>query len=232
MLQAALARPPPRTAASSCATSTRFPDYFDTAAERAAWRRRGWSSCSARCTGIRCRRCSSSGSTGAGLRLGLRPGGDGAAGQGPVAGAVHRRLAAGLQPRGLQPLLLRRLPAADGADRRAVRHALPAAAGAAAPTTRPMPRSPPRRALRRAAGLLARLAGDRRAARVRGLRGAGRCPRPRWSRSRADGARQLADRQPRSTSPPPWLAVPLARRWAWARSSATSPPASSSAPGA
>ena len=51
--------------------------------------------------------------------------------QGPLAGRHHRRRG-GLVPAGqLQPLFLRRIPAALRADGRAVRHALPAAADAA-----------------------------------------------------------------------------------------------------
>ena len=59
------------------------------------------------------------------------PGGTRAARQGPVAGRDHRRPRGVATTRRLQPLLLRRLPAALRADRGAVRHALPAAAGAA-----------------------------------------------------------------------------------------------------
>ena len=66
------------------------------------------------------------------------PGGHRAAGQGPVAGGLDRRAGRVVPARRLQPLLLRRLPAALRADRRAGRHALPAAAAAAR-------RAPPRR---------------------------------------------------------------------------------------
>ncbi len=59
------------------------------------------------------------------------PGGTGAARQGPVAGGVDRRAGRVVPARRLQPLLLRRLPAALRADGRAGRHALPAAAAAA-----------------------------------------------------------------------------------------------------
>ena len=55
------------------------------------------------------------------------PDGDGAARQGPVAGGEHRRRRGVVPARQLQPLLLRRLPAALRADRGAVRDALPAA---------------------------------------------------------------------------------------------------------
>ena len=94
----------------------------------------------------------------------------GAARQGPVAGREHRRPRGLVPARQLQPLLLRRLPAALRADRRALRHALPAAAGAArraqgergrartrtptptrsgSPTIRTWPRDRARRGLRR-----------------------------------------------------------------------------------
>ena len=67
----------------------------------------------------------------AGLRLGLRARRHRVARQGPLAGRDHRRPRGLVPARQLQPLLLRRLPAALRADRGAVRHALPAAAPAA-----------------------------------------------------------------------------------------------------
>src|SRR4051812_16630432 len=94
------------------------------------------------------------------LRVGVWPRRHGAEWQGPVAGDDHRRPRGVLPPARLQPLLLRRLPAAVRADRHAVRHALPAAAGAA----RRPPRGHagdrcPRAGLPRPARDLSRLAG-------------------------------------------------------------------------
>ncbi len=69
------------------------------------------------------------------LRLGLWPGRQRPARQGPVAGAEHRQLRVLVSARGSQPLLPRRVHAAVRADGGAVRAALPAAAGAALPRT-------------------------------------------------------------------------------------------------
>ena len=110
-----------------------YPDYFvDAAAEQAALAggKSWWCGCT-RCTGTHAAVDEAVGSTRSYLRLGLRPGRHGAARQGPVAGRLHRRRAESYRPDGLEPLLLRRLPAAVRADRALVGHALPAAAGVA-----------------------------------------------------------------------------------------------------
>ena len=132
------------------------------------------------------------------LRLGLRSRRQRAARQGPVAGREHRRPRGLVPPRQLQPLLLRRLPAALRADRGAVRHALPAAARPARRAQGERGRARrPRRDLRAAARRLSRLARDRPGRGLRRLRGAAeRAPdrSRRWKPP--DGAQRLADRQP------------------------------------
>ena len=170
------------------------------------------------------------------------PGGGALAGKDLWLVAVHRRRRGVVPARPLQPLFLRRLPAALRADRGAVRHALPAAAGAArrAPRQpgggrRRMPRSTP-------PGCSAIRTGRRS---------------PTWSRRRAATCRRRPGPATPSRLPPdrssdettwdrtppgsatPWSTSP--RRWSpcrWrgcsasARSSATWPPASSSGRGA
>ena len=132
------------------------------------------------------------------------PGGDALARQGPLAGRHHRRPRGLVPPDRLQPLLLRRLPAALRADRGAVRHALPAAARAARRaqgerrrarrarrdlTRSGSPTIPPGRR-----SIWSRTASSARCRRARG--------RPIASWRPPDGARRLADRHASSTWAP------------------------------
>src|SRR6185369_4519475 len=118
------------------------------------------------------------------VRLGIRPGRRRAARQGRLARRQHRRRRRLVPARRLQPLLLRRLPAALRADRGAVRHALPAAARA--PRRASLERRRTRRArddLRAEARRVPELAGD---GVHRGLRRVP-CPRDRTANRPLDG---------------------------------------------
>ncbi len=126
------------------------------------------------------------------------PDGNALARQGPLAGREHRRPRGLVPPGQLQPLLLRRLPAALRADRGAVRHALPAAARS--PRRAQGERGRARRATpRRTRSVSPTIPPGRRSISSRTASSA-RCRRapgrPIASWKPPDGARRLADRQP------------------------------------
>ena len=157
------------------------------------------------------------------------PGGTALQRQGPVAGGLHRRAGGVVPARQLQPLLLRRLPAALRADRGAVRHALPAAAAAA----RRAPRRRGRARRRMPTTYAQRLASYPDWPEIAELEPCAPCEVPRATPARraprkpehgtrhALAARRAWSTWARRCWPCRWRGC-----WAWARSSATWPPAS------